>query len=622
MPENPTKKSRASTPEKKPIDPRIEQAPDIGTPEDDADKLLALLNETVEDIKDRDQEMKTSLENRTSTLPHEIQSEADKISSAAKIEISQNEAELLALQDAANKELKELEDSFSSEDKKMGGGGPLEVAVVETTSAQSGSEQTTPVESQPMPVQNQPKERPRQPEPTSAPQPVEQQTVNTRQQEAPAEIVKTREQLIAERRALRREWEKEATKQTERQMGKEEQKKYKQLLEETNEKKIKMKPEERQKLISDVGFTDAEYQLMKTGAKPWALNAIWKRLGELDREIVETPPAEHAPVVQNLPQEAPRGNPARAVAGSFEVRTPSNPTVEEAGITIDAGTVKVQELADAARILNNALSKLDKNYADNNTAILEQINKNPAAVKTFVEETTQTLNDWQNVTNIRDIIPALAPAYGAAEDLAKLSNSDLEAIRQHTIDKLIETIRLAEHTPGTKAKIKKEPSEKDKEKNEIKDAMMSEISHAIKFDDAWYQDKEEETLKRWEEAKNSAEVRVLLKEKLWPVADDMKLLKNADLDLIQEEVVEYLIPIVKAVREAKPPEAPSIGFAEKVKEHRRQTLTKDIRDTMKKRIELRQAVRRGEKGAEKKLRTVSNRLEKLRFEKREMRKEK
>ncbi len=448
------------------------------------------------------------------------------------------------------------------------------------------------------------------------PQP-QRQVASDRPQEARVETSKSREQLVAERRRLEREWEKEATKATERQMSKEDKKKYKQLLRETNEKKIKMKPEERRKLITDVGFTDADYQSMKTGSKPWTLNAIWKRLGEIDREIVEARPAEHAleprPVASALVDTRPT-----SVVGEITTR----PVVED-GLIIDEDAVKVQELADAARVLNDVLSKMDQYFKSSDTETLEKISKDPSMAKTIIEQGTQALGQWQGAS-VESVAAAMAPEYGTAEDMAKLSLRDLEAIKQHFIDNLIASIRLAEHVPGAKkaaAKVdlsadKAGKSGKTEEKKEKVDAMMSEISHAIKFDDAWYRDHEEETLKRWREAKNGAEIKVLLKEKLWPVADDMKLLKNADLDLIQEEVIEYLIPIAEAAKAS----APSAGFAEKVKKHREETLKREINEAMKKLAELRQAVRRGEKGAENKLRSIGRKLDKLRKEKREMKK--
>src|SRR3989344_7989783 len=125
MPENPTKKPRASKPEQKPIEPRIEQAPDVVNFDQDAEKLLTLMNETVENIKDRDLEIKTSLENRTATLPEDVQSEAAKIATDAKEKIAENEAELLDLKEAADKELENLENAFFAEGEKMGGDGPL-----------------------------------------------------------------------------------------------------------------------------------------------------------------------------------------------------------------------------------------------------------------------------------------------------------------------------------------------------------------------------------------------------------------------------------------------------------------------------------------------------------------
>lgn len=536
MSEDPIKKPTTQIPEQPATEPSLEQPSVVENYDEAAEKLKDWMEKILTETKERDETIKTSLDERVDTLPDELKDEAAKIIADAKEAINQNEAEFSSAREAT---LKEVEDAFFIEGQSMGGDGPLrketepeksEIKIDSVLRPNSNFEQTegkseeekqqevvtfteglkamladpdlpdeerADIEEQIAgfeeslgeaeasgrtvyePVAESKKEiitkiqetRPTLPDdkivggqaseipvkeaqatpPTSVSSEIRHEVVTRSPQETRAsEQSISREQLLAERRQLQREWEKEATKATERQMGKEEKKKYQELVtgrvakDEKEVKKGRLTADERQKLISDVGFTLEDYNLMKAGSKPWTLNAIWKRLGELDREISEARPAESAP----LPRPASPTPEARPSAISGEIS--SRPTSAEDEIVIDEDEMKVKELAEASKILNGVLAKLDEYFKNTNTEMLEKISANPLLANGLAAQAKQGLAQWETA-DLKAVAEALVPEYGLLEDIAKLGKGDLEAVKQHFIDKLLESMKLAEHPLGAKS---------------------------------------------------------------------------------------------------------------------------------------------------------------------------
>ena len=410
---------------------------------------------------------------------------------------------------------------------------------------------------------------------------------------APArpEAQKSREQLLVERQLLQREWEKEATKVAEHKMSKEEQKKYEELVSgrvaknEKEEKKGRLTAAERQRMISDVGFTDADYQLMKTGAKPWTLNAIWKRLGELNQEISAAPPILNVPEIR-VPSFEPRETPAAAAPERVD-------------------RPEVASRVEREKIVADILNKLDDQYQERNIYISQLIKSGEPAVQEINKQGKIIITDWKQSMDMREVAEAIENQYASKELIAKLKDEDLARIKEHFIKNLENSIALTEQNlPAEKL-----PSAPAAPESVERQTARDEILRQLQFDDFWYKDGPDTTLKEWQAAGNVTAIRKILQDKSLAGAEDIFFLKNSDLKMIKNRAIEYLKTIMAAEIGGR-----ELNVQKQMAETQKKQSKKEIAELMKKRAELRKKVYVGEKGAAAKLRKVGSRLEKLRKE--------
>ena len=221
------------------------------------------------------------LDNQTTDAPTAIASEAKALTLEAKQAISANNQELDAFKDEMIAGIKKLEDEFFSEGETMDGGGPMPVepsiSVAEKDKAELGDALIGADETRRISKKN------------TAEAISEAAEATTPESPPPLEAPKTKEELLTERRTLQQTYENLAKQLVEHKMSKEELALQQKLL------KGKLPSDQRQQMIGDRGFTDADYILMKQGQKEWTLNAIWKRLGEIDKKLSSTAQKEISP---------------------------------------------------------------------------------------------------------------------------------------------------------------------------------------------------------------------------------------------------------------------------------------------------------------------------------------
>ncbi len=407
---------------------------------------------------------------------------------------------------------------------------------------------------------------------------------------------RSNEQLLAERRMLQAEWEKEATKLAEHKMSKEEQKQYKELLTGRvvkKPKKGKFTAEERKKFIGDVGFTAADYEQMKRGGKEWTLNAIWKRLGEIDKEMAAGRPA--APRAAAVPPSA--GELAGIPTGEATVPDYAgyDQSQEPAPVSPD-----LKKKNEKEKILNGILAKINGDHQADLANIKKTLAANPEIREAIKTQAEKSLIEWEN-GDLRSVSAALVPIYAAKEEINFLPDEDLLRIKDRFINNLRAVILMVEENPDKKIDLGEAEAK----------AVRAEIMRAIQLDDNWYKNREAKTLNLWRAAQNTGAIKKLLIETMYIDPDNVVVLRPADLDAIRLSAVEYLTTLTKVMTE---PDLAANAVNESSKAARKKELTAEINAAMKQMAELRNKVYRREKGAAAKLRTAGSRLKKLRAE--------
>lgn len=608
MAENLNKKLETTMPENAPA-AKVEQISDIVKLEqaNQAEQMLTAATDRKLMVQKEGEILKNGLEKRVDELPTELKGEAASIKKAARAEIAQNTAELDAL---AN----ELENLWFAEGQGQGGGGPLPVETAteapekklerkidevlgpssnfEQTDGKSEADKQKEVaafleglkaalsipsltdderagiqeqiagleEAQEAAKENdqsiyqsyevitEPAAAVSEPDKSDA---LPRAPDATRVIPAPVETPKTNEQLLAERRMLEREWEKEATKLTEQKMSKDERQQYKELLTGRvvkKAKKGKFTAEERKKFIEDVGFTALDYAQMKAGAKPWTLNAIWKRLGEIDKNIASD---GHGGVRRD--QREPTSLPDDSII---------IPASQSGAPNKIPDASKFKESTERARLLDKMLAKLDADSQERYETILQKMAEDPHSRAVIGEKAKATLETWKKIMDVKEIRQALGSEFGNVEEINKLWAADLEIFRDHFIKNLEASIKLTAEPP-TLSPAKIEPS----------------------------------ALRAKKESKP-------------------KINQPAPVAAEQTNDKPEILPR-QAAQETK---APAVDFAKKAEADRLRALEKNRVQWIKEYATLKQAAKRGEKHARKKLKETGVKLANLRKEKRELKK--
>lgn len=225
-------------------------------------------------------------------LPTVIAVEVKDAVRLAKAEIERNNNEMEAVRDEMMAMIQNVEDEFFGPDQASASEEPLPketsepVSLVEAeeTAARLGQPLISAVEARRV-----------QDKSVSGTEPETPPAEKPAESLPPIEAHKTREELLAERWTLQRKYEELAKQLVEHKMSKEEMKLQQKLL------KGKLPSVKRGKMISDVEFTDADYTKMKLGAQEWTLNAVWKRLGEIDKDLSSA--GQREPLPSAAPKE-------------------------------------------------------------------------------------------------------------------------------------------------------------------------------------------------------------------------------------------------------------------------------------------------------------------------------
>lgn len=364
--------------------PELSKVPRAETESSPESSLDELFDQAIEAEEKRTKEEKASVEARAQNfketllgripdLPTAVATEAQTIIDEAKAEIEKNNQALTEVFNAA-------EAAFFEAGEEIGKEGPLPdkineveptMAEAETRAAAAGepliSEAETERLARKATIQSKQAEKISAEEETTKPAETKTETtVKVESFDQTPETPKSKDELFHERQMLQRKWEELANQFVEKKMTKEEIKKQQKLL------KGKLPFVERQKMINDLGFTAEEYTAMKHGGQAWTLNAIWKRLGEIDRELsslksAERPRAKMAKETKVLPkikeeQGIPTGE--RGAVPSYESYETIDETTEPSLMEAEkraqaAGEPKISE-AEADRLAKELQEKEEK----------------------------------------------------------------------------------------------------------------------------------------------------------------------------------------------------------------------------------------------------------------------